>query len=159
MNNIDPSAEIHDSVFIPSSTRVWGNSQIREGAKIGENCIIGRNVYIGAGVVIGNNCKIQNNALVYEPAVLEDGVFIGPAAILTNDKHPKAVNEDGSIKTTKDWNSQGVKIRSGAAIGAGAICVAPVEIGPDATVGAVSVVTRNVKPGQTVVGVPARPID
>jgi acetyltransferase-like isoleucine patch superfamily enzyme len=158
MNNIDPSAEIHTSVLIPESTRVWGNTQIREGAKIGDNCIIGRTVYRGAGVVIGDNCKIQNNALIYEPAVLGDGVFIGPSAILTNDKHPKAINDDGSIKTSKDWSSQAVRISTGASIGAGAICVAPVEIGPYATVGAGSVVTRNVKARQTVVGVPARPI-
>jgi UDP-2-acetamido-3-amino-2,3-dideoxy-glucuronate N-acetyltransferase len=97
--------------------------------------------------------------LIYEPAVIEDGVFIGPAAILTNDKNPKAVNKDGSLKSASDWKAQAVKIRKGASIGAGAICVAPVEIGPNSMVGAGSVVTRAVKPGQTVVGVPARPID
>ncbi len=158
MNNIHPTAEIHESVLIPSNTRVWGYTQIRENVSIGESCIIGRNVYIGPGVVIGNNCKIQNNALIYEPAVIEDGVFIGPAAILTNDKNPKAVNADGSLKSASDWKAQAVKIRKGASIGAGAICVAPVEIGPNSMVGAGSVVSKEVSPGETVAGIPASPI-
>jgi len=81
-------AKHHANNFIAATAIVWDLSQLRENVVIGENCIIGRNVYIGPGVVIGNNCKIQNNALIYEPAVLEDGVLIGPDAILTNDKHP-----------------------------------------------------------------------
>ena len=48
---------------------------------MGQNCIIGRGAYIGSGVVMGDNCKVQNYALVYEPATLGDGVFIGPAVV------------------------------------------------------------------------------
>ena len=64
----------------------------------GRRCVIGRSVFIDAGVVVGDNCKLQNNVLVYAPAVLESGVFIGPAAVLTNDRYPRAVNPDGSPK-------------------------------------------------------------
>ena len=157
-SNISSTASVEKSSTIPSSSRVWDHTQIRENVTIGENCVIGRNVYIGPGVVIGNNCKIQNNALIYEPAILEDGVFIGPAVVLTNDKHPRAVNEDGTLKQAADWARVGVTIRRGAAIGANSVVIAPVEIGEWSTVGAGSVVTRDVPVGAIVVGNPARPI-
>lgn len=155
---ISSSAQVDKSSRIPGSSRVWHHAQIRENVTMGENCIIGRNVYIGPGVVIGNNCKIQNNALIYEPAVLEDGVFIGPAVVLTNDKNPRAVNEDGTLKQATDWARVGVTIRAGAAIGANSVLIAPLEVGEWSTVGAGSVVTKNVPAKTTVVGNPARPI-
>ena len=155
INNVDPSAEVHESVVIPASTRVWGHTQIRENARIGKNCIIGRNVYIGPGVVIGNNCKIQNNALIYEPAVLEDGVFIGPAVVLTNDRRPRAITDEGRLKSTDDWTPVGVIVRFGASVGAGSVCVAPLELGEWSFVGASSVVTKDVGPHQVVYGNPA----
>jgi acetyltransferase-like isoleucine patch superfamily enzyme len=156
MSNVHPTAEVHPSVAIPASTRIWNFAQIREGVTIGENCIIGRNVYIGPGVTIGDNCKIQNNALVYEPAIIESGVFIGPAVVLTNDKHPRAINRDGSPKSSLDWESVGVTIRHGASIGANSVCVAPIELGEWSAVGANSVVSRSVLPGDLVSGNPAK---
>jgi acetyltransferase-like isoleucine patch superfamily enzyme len=129
---------------------------VREGASVGENCIVGRGAYIDAGVTVGANCKIQNNALVYAPAVLEDGVFIGPAAILTNDTFPRAVNPDGSLKTGSDWDMVGVTVRRGASIGAGAIVLGGVEVGEWALVAAGAVVSKDVAPYALVSGVPAR---
>lgn len=123
---------------------------------LGQNCVIGRGAYIGTGVLLGDNCKVQNYALVYEPAVLEAGVFIGPAVVLTNDTYPRAVNPDGSPKSAHDWQPVGVTIREGAAIGARAVCVAPVEIGRWATIAAGSVVTRDVPAFALMAGVPAR---
>jgi UDP-2-acetamido-3-amino-2,3-dideoxy-glucuronate N-acetyltransferase len=154
-----PLAKIDPTASIAISSAIWDYAQIRENVTIGENCVIGRNVYIGPGVVIGSNCKIQNNALIYEPAVLEDGVFIGPAVVLTNDKNPRAVNLDGSIKGPSDWKIVGVTVRNGAAIGANSTCIAPVEIGAWSMVGAGSVVTRNVPAGATVLGNPAKQIN
>lgn len=156
--------KIVDSVLLDSSakvgsgTRIWHNAQIRERVKIGSDCVIGRNVYIGTGVEIGSNCKIQNNALIYEPALIRDGVFIGPGVILTNDQYPRAVNPDRTLKSVSDWDSVGVSIGEGASIGAGAICVAPIEIGRWALVAAGSVVTKNVPDFALVGGVPARQI-
>lgn len=158
VTNIDPTAEIHSSVRIPATTRVWGHTQVRENAVIGENCSIGRNVYIGPGVIIGNNCKIQNNALIYEPAVIEDGVFVGPGVTLTNDRLPRAINLDGSLKTPADWESVGVILKKGSSIGANSVCLAPLEVGEWAAVGAGSVVTRDVPARTLVVGNPAKPI-
>lgn len=153
-----PSADVSDSASVGAGTSIWHLAQVRENAEIGENCIVGRGAYIGTGVVMGRNCKVQNYALVYEPAILSDGVFIGPAVVLTNDTYPRAINPDLSLKSSHDWAPVGVVIREGAAIGARAVCVAPVTIGAWATVAAGAVVTKDVLDYALVAGVPARQI-
>lgn len=152
------SADVAADCRIGDGTSIWHLAQVRESARIGRNCIVGRGAYIGAGVIVGDNCKIQNAALVYEPAVLADGVFIGPAVVLTNDTFPRAVNPDGSLKSAHDWDAVGVTIGRGAAIGARATCVAPVTVGEWAMVAAGAVVTRDVPAFALVAGVPARRI-
>ena len=156
MATIQPSADIDDGATIGDGTTVWHLAQIRARAVVGRNCVIGRGAYIGDGARLGDNCKVQNYALVYEPAHLGDGVFIGPAAVLTNDEFPRAVNPDGTPKDASDWHAVGVQIGTGASIGARAVCVAPVRIGAWATVAAGAVVTRDVPDYALVVGVPAR---
>ena len=155
---IEATSLVDSSAVIGQGTRIWHNSQVRDEVVIGDNCIIGRNVYIGTGVRIGQNCKIQNNALIYEPAVIADGVFIGPGVILTNDQYPRAVNIDLTLKSADDWIPVGVSIGTGASIGAGSICVAPVSIGDWSMIAAGSVVTKNVPNFALVAGVPARQI-
>ena len=158
------SAFIHESVDratdaeIGEGTKVWHLAQIREGAVIGRDCVVGRGAYIGAGVRVGDGSKIQNHALVYEPAHLGTGVFVGPAAVLTNDLFPRAVNPDMTPKSADDWHAVGVTVGDGASIGARAVCVAPVTIGKWAVVGAGAVVTKDVPAFALVVGVPARRI-
>jgi UDP-2-acetamido-3-amino-2,3-dideoxy-glucuronate N-acetyltransferase len=158
MPQIHETADVANSANIGEGTAIWHYAQVREDCIIGANVTIGRGVYIGRGVCIGANSKIQNYALVYEPAFLEPGVFIGPGAILTNDQYPRSVNSDGSQKTASDWDATGVTIREGASIGAGSICVAPVEIGAWALVAAGSIVDKNVPAFALVAGVPARRI-
>jgi acetyltransferase-like isoleucine patch superfamily enzyme len=151
-----PSADVDERATIGDGSKVWHLAQVREDADLGENCVIGRGAYIGTGVHLGDNCKVQNYALVYEPAYLDDGVFIGPAVVLTNDTYPRAINPDGSLKSGDDWELVGVTIKQGAAIGARAVCVAPVTIGAWATVAAGAVVVKDVPDHALVVGVPAR---
>lgn len=153
---IEPSADVAPSALVAPSARVWHLAQVREDARVGDDTIIGRGAYIGEGVRVGNRCKIQNYALVYEPASLADGVFVGPAAVFTNDHCPRAINPDGTLKSASDWERVGVTVERGAAIGARAVCVAPVRIGEWASVGAGAVVTSDVAPYALVVGVPAR---
>ncbi|MGO4234858.1 acyltransferase [Pseudarthrobacter sp. YAF2] len=158
MGTIADSADVDPSAHIGTGARVWHLAQVREEARLGENCVVGRGAYIGPGVVLGDNCKVQNYALVYEPAVLEAGVFIGPAVVLTNDVFPRAVTPDGTLKTEDDWDKVGVTIREGAAVGARAVCIAPVTIGAWAMVAAGAVVTKDVPDFALVAGVPARRI-
>jgi len=87
---------------------------------------------------------------------LENGVFIGPAAVLTNDRFPRAITPGGALKTSQDWEPAGVTVRHGASIGARAVCVGPVTVGPWALVAAGAVVTRDVPGFALVAGVPAR---
>jgi acetyltransferase-like isoleucine patch superfamily enzyme len=155
---IEPSADVDPRAVIGEGTSIWHLVQVREAVRIGRDCIVGRGAYLGPGVVVGDRCKIQNHALVYEPAVLEDGVFVGPAVVFTNDCFPRAVTSKGELKSAEDWNAVGVTVRTGASIGARAVCVAPVTVGAWAMVAAGAVVTKDVPPFALVVGVPARQV-
>lgn len=155
---IEPSADVDSSARIGDDSRVWHLAQVRGDATIGVGCVIGRGAYVGSGVMVGDRVKIQNHALVYEPAQIEDGAFVGPAVVFTNDRQPRAVNPDFSPKDASDWEPVGVIVHRGASIGARAVCVAPLEIGEWAMVAAGSVVTRDVPSFALVAGVPARQI-
>lgn len=154
--HIEPSADVAPDASIGDGTVIWHLAQVRERAALGHDCVVGRGAYIGAGVRVGNNCKLQNHALVYEPAVLDDGVFVGPGAVFTNDRYPRAVRPDGTPKDAADWTAVGVTCRAGASIGARAVCVAPVTIGAWAVVAAGAVVIDEVPDFAVVAGVPAR---
>lgn len=157
-SRIVDSADVSPDATIGEGSSVWHLAQVREQAVLGKGCVIGRGAYIGTGVTLGDHCKVQNYALVYEPARLGDGVFVGPAAVLTNDTFPRAINPDGSLKSAADWEAVGVTVERGASIGARAVCVAPVTVGAWSTVAAGAVVTRDVPAYALVAGVPARRI-
>jgi len=153
-----PGADIDATATVGENSSIWHLAQVRDQVVMGSGCIIGRGAYIGSGVKMGDNCKVQNYALVYEPAVIGNGVFIGPAAVLTNDEFPRAVNPDGTLKSGADWHAVGVTIGDGASIGARAVCIAPVTIGRWALVAAGAVVTKDVPDFALVAGVPAKRI-
>lgn len=158
MTRIVPSADVADSARIGHGSTIWHLAQVREDAVLGAGCVVGRGAYVGSGVVMGDHCKLQNYALVYEPAKLEDGVFVGPAAVFTNDHYPRAIEPDGRLKRADDWEPVGVTCLQGSSIGARAVCVAPVTIGRWAMVAAGAVVIDDVPDFALVVGVPARRI-
>ena len=161
---IDPSARIHESadieagVSVGAGTSIWNRAQVRNGAQVGADCVIGRDAFIDEQVVIGDRVKIQNAALVYHGVTVEDGVFIGPNAILTNDRFPRAITADGRLARAEDWTVSPIRLRTGASIGAGAVVVAGNDVGRFATVGAGAVVTRSVPDHALVAGNPARRI-
>src|SRR4030066_453745 len=100
---IHPSVDVSLKANIGESTSIWHHAQVREDVFVGQNCIIGKGVYIDAGVRIGNNVKIQNYVSVYHGVTIDDGVFIGPHVCFTNDKYPRAVNPDMTLKSPDDW--------------------------------------------------------
>lgn len=153
---IHPTAEVSDLAQIGAGTSIWNQCQVREDVVIGTGCIFGKDVYVDFGVQIGDNVKVQNGALLYHGVTVESGVFIGPGAILTNDKRPRAVNLDGSLKSDEDWEVGAITVCYGAAIGAGAVVLPDVRVGRFALVGAGAVVTGDVPDHGLVYGNPAR---
>ena len=159
---IDPTARVHASaeleagVSVGPRTSVWNRAVLRSGASLGAECIIGRDAFIDEGVRLGDRVKVQNGALVYHGVTVGNGVFIGPGAILTNDRYPRAVTATGELARADDWTVSPIELRDGCSIGAGAVVVAGVTVGRFATVGAGSVVTRDVPDYALVAGNPSR---
>jgi UDP-2-acetamido-3-amino-2,3-dideoxy-glucuronate N-acetyltransferase len=153
---IHPTADVSPEAAIGAGTSIWNQAQVREGARIGARCILGKNVYVDAGVVIGDDVKVQNNVSLFHGVTIEDGVFVGPHVCFTNDRVPRAINPDGSLKTDADWEVSPILVRYGAALGANATILPGVTIGRWAMVGSGSVVTRDVAAHELVAGNPAR---
>jgi UDP-2-acetamido-3-amino-2,3-dideoxy-glucuronate N-acetyltransferase len=161
---IDPSARVHPSadlepdVSVGSGTAIWQRAQVRRGSRIGSECVIGRDVFVDVEVTVGDRVKVQNGALLYHGLSVEDGVFIGPGAILTNDRYPRAITATGDLAGDDDWTVAPILLRHGCSVGAGAVIVAGVEVGTYAMIGAGAVVTRDVPGHAMVAGNPARRI-
>ena len=143
-------AIVEDGAKIGDGTRIWHHAHVRSGSVIGQNCNIGKNCYIDEGVVIGNGVKIQNNVSVYHGVEIEDEVFVGPSVVFTNDLYPRAFSQE--------WEVSKTLIKKGASLCANSTIVCSHTIGEYATVGAGSVVTKDVPPHALVVGNPARQI-
>ncbi|OGH18963.1 MAG: hypothetical protein A2770_03000 [Candidatus Levybacteria bacterium RIFCSPHIGHO2_01_FULL_38_12] len=155
-SKVHKTAEVHVDAHIGNNTVIWNYAQI-ESCKIGAGCTIGKGVYVGPNVEIGDNCKIQNNCSIYEGVSLESGVFVGPHVVFTNDKTPRAINFDGTKKTSTDWKLEKTLVCEGASLGAGVIVLGGVRIGKFALIGAGTVVTKNVLDHALILGVPGTP--
>jgi UDP-2-acetamido-3-amino-2,3-dideoxy-glucuronate N-acetyltransferase len=153
---IHPTADVSKDAEVGAGTQIWHQAQVREGAVIGKRCILGKGAYVDKGVKIGDFCKLQNGVFVFHGFNLEDGVFLGPGVMLLNDKHPRAINPDGTAKADTDWTASEGVVEYGAAVGGGAVILPGVRIGRMAVVGSGAVVTRDVPERGIVVGNPAR---
>jgi UDP-2-acetamido-3-amino-2,3-dideoxy-glucuronate N-acetyltransferase len=151
-----PTAEVSSNARIGEGVKIWDFAKIREGTSIGPETTIGMSAYIDADVSIGARCKIQNGAYIYRGSVLEDGVFIGPSACLTNDRLPRAITPDGRSKGPDEWVLGSIRISYGASIGAGVIIVPDVTVGRFAMVAAGAVVTQDIPDHGLVAGVRGR---
>jgi acetyltransferase-like isoleucine patch superfamily enzyme len=128
------------------------------GCEIGDESKIGTFVEIQKGARIGKRVKISSHSFVCEGVTIEDEVFIGHGVMFINDKYPRATTESGTTQTEADWVCTPTIVHRRASIGSNATILCGVTIGEGALVGAGSVVTRDVPPGATVAGNPARPI-
>ena len=153
---VHPTSLVSDLAEIGNDTQIWLFCQVRERVRIGKGCIFGKGVYVDADVTIGYNVKIQNNASIYTGVTIEDGVFVGPHVCFTNDKVPRAVNPDMSLKSADDWHVMKTLVKAGAALGANATIVCGVTVGRWAMVGSGAVVTKDVPDHALVIGNPAR---
>jgi UDP-2-acetamido-3-amino-2,3-dideoxy-glucuronate N-acetyltransferase len=128
------------------------------GCRIGDSSRIGTFVEIQRGVEIGAACKIQSHTFICEGVRIADEVFVGHGVTFVNDKFPRATDGSGNLQTQADWEMLTTVLEHGATIGSGATILGGVRIGTGATVGAGAVVTKDVEPGDTVIGNPARPL-
>jgi acetyltransferase-like isoleucine patch superfamily enzyme len=128
------------------------------GCRIGDNTRVGPFVEIQRGATIGRSCKIQSHAFICDGVEIGDEVFVGHGAIFINDKSPRATSDEGRLQTESDWELLPTIVERRASLGSGVIVLGGVRIGEGALVGAGAVVTRDVAPGEVVVGNPARPL-
>jgi acetyltransferase-like isoleucine patch superfamily enzyme len=155
---VHASAEVDATAVIGEGTSIWNEAQVRQRARIGAQCVLSKGVYIDVDVIVGDRVKLENRVSVFKGARLESGVFIGPHSCLLNDKRPRATLPGGAIKADTDWESTGVVVEEGAAVGGGCTVLPGVTIGKHAMVGAGSVVTRDVPAHSLVMGNPAREV-
>ncbi|MEA2318618.1 MAG: hypothetical protein QOD44_2807 [Solirubrobacteraceae bacterium] len=141
-------AVLYAGTRIADEAIVGDQAQVRERAVVGARTVIGRGSAIDNDVTIGARVKIQTNVYVTAYTVVEDDVFLGPGASMTND--------DTMSRHGPDYALRGATLRRACRVGGSAVLVPGVEIGEEAFVAAGAVVTRDVPPRGFVVGVPAR---
>ncbi len=151
------TAEVQKGTKIGQGTKIWQNCQILKGAQIGQNCKIGHNCFVGSEVKLGNGVKLESNIDVWDLVTLEDYVFVGPSAVFTNDRNPRAKYPKKKFPQYGKWLPTLVK--EGATIGANAtlVCGEPRRIiGKWAMIGAGAVVIQNIPDYAIAVGNPAK---
>jgi UDP-2-acetamido-3-amino-2,3-dideoxy-glucuronate N-acetyltransferase len=126
------------------------------GCRIGDRSQIGTFVEIQRGAEIGTDCKIQSHTFICDGVRIGDEAFVGHGVVFVNDKRPRATNPEGRLQGESDWTRLSTVVENRASIGSGATILGGITIGAESTVGAGAVVTRDVPPGATVVGNPAR---
>ncbi len=146
-----PTAEISPDAIVGGGTRLWQHCIVLKGARIGSGCKLAHNVFVEGGVTIGDCVTIKDNVCLYDGLDIADDVFIGPNAVFTNVRNPRAHVSRKAVfeKTT---------IGRGATIGANATIICGNTVAKYAMVGAGAVVTRDVPAFALMVGNPARRI-
>lgn len=147
--SIAPDVKLGKDVIIRDFVNLYG-------CTIGDESQVGTFVEIQKGVTVGKRCKIQSHSFLCEGVTLEDGVMIGHGVMFTNDKYPRAINEDGTLKSRDDWECLPTLVKTGATIGSNATILPGITIGEWALVGAGAVVTKDVPARTIVAGNPAR---
>ncbi|THH34959.1 acyltransferase [Neolewinella litorea] len=148
---VHPTAVVDAGARIGTGCRIWHFSHLMPECEIGPDCNLGQNVFVAQGVRLGSGCKVQNNVSLYSGLRIGSNVFIGPSAVFTNVRNPRAaVNRRGEYATTV--------VEDGVTIGSNATILCGLTLSEYAFVGAGAVVTHDVPPYALVVGTPARQI-
>ncbi len=153
---VHPTALVEDGAHIGPGSKIWHQAQVRTRARIGARCIVGKGAFVDFDVVIGDDSKLQNYACVYHGVTLGRGVFVGPHAVFTNDRRPRATDPAFAPLGDGDWEVGETSVGDGAAIGANSTILPGIAIGAWAMIGAGAVVTHDVPAYALVVGTPAR---
>jgi serine O-acetyltransferase len=112
--------------------RLFTGIEIHPGAKVGRRLFIDH----GLGVVIGETSEIDDDVTLYQ------GVTLGGIA--------PSVDASAQVNVKRHPT-----LKRGVIVGSGAQILGPITVGEGARVGANAVVTRDVAPGVTAVGIPA----
>jgi acetyltransferase-like isoleucine patch superfamily enzyme len=142
------NVEFGEAVVVHSFTNLYG-------CRIGSGTRIGTFVEVQRGASIGSSCKIQSHTFICDGVRIGDGVFVGHGVTFINDRRPRATSANGKLQSEDDWELVETVVEDGASIGSGATILCGVRIGAEAQVGAGAVVTKDIAPGDTVVGNPA----
>ncbi|MEO8509951.1 MAG: bifunctional UDP-N-acetylglucosamine diphosphorylase/glucosamine-1-phosphate N-acetyltransferase GlmU [Chloroflexota bacterium] len=153
---IGPNAYVADSRIGPR-TRVWAS--VVEASVVAEDVEIGPYSHLRPGCEIGPGCRIGNYAEIKHSRLGADTQqhhfsYLGDASVgerVNVGAGTVTANFDGSLKHP-------TTIGDDVFLGVDTMLRAPITIGAGAKTGAGAVVTRDVAPGTTVVGMPARPI-
>jgi UDP-2-acetamido-3-amino-2,3-dideoxy-glucuronate N-acetyltransferase len=140
---------------VGAGTRIWHFCHVMRGARIGPGSMLAQGCFVGAGVVVGARVRLQNHVSVFEGVRLEDDVFVGPSAVFTNVRTPRAF-VSRRAPSPRAPAFEPTIVRRGATIGANATIVCGTELGEYCLVGAGAVVTKSVPSYALVAGVPAR---
>jgi len=144
---IHPNA-LCESADVGEGTRVWAFAHILPGARIGRDCNICDGVFVENDVRVGDRTTVKCGVQLWDGVRLGDDVFVGPNATFTNDAFPRSRRP---LETTPE-----TVVENGASIGANATILPGIRIGTGAMVGAGAVVTRSVPANAVVFGNPAR---
>src|SRR3954454_3007231 len=138
-----------DGVVVAPFTNLYG-------CEVGDESRIGPFVEVQRGARIGRRCKIQSHSFICDGVEIHDEVFVGHGVMFINDDRPRATTDGGELQSGGDWKLLATVIERRASLGSGAVILGGVRVGEGALIGAGAVVTRDVAPGETVAGVPAR---
>ena len=96
-----PTAVVDRPARIGAGTKIWHFGHVMSGARFGARCVLGQNVFVGGDARVGDRCRIQNNVSIYDGVTLEDDVFVGPSAVFTNVRTPRAfVDRKAAFEST-----------------------------------------------------------